>query len=322
MAENNSIDNLSRQDLLMVLGGFIKQTEQIKEIKHKYHSRYDDIAHEVVRTEYKKEPKNLVIAYFLAPFSSGTFFSWFFALLGDYALIKLLFFPISFIMDLSRGAGLSSTTIGIIQGFGLLLLFVLLGTIGYFMARKNYMQDWVEKAIKKGTYNNEIDAAADSDPQIIDYKNKLTSLESDATYQQYRSLIPQDFERYDIIGIYNMLLHYRADNFKEAVIAWFQDCAEVQAKAQHDREVKEQHDREVRQARQAELAAERQAELAERQAKREARREAKAKNNLLISAMNGINNSLERSIEQDKEERERRRDKAIEDIAKELKRRR
>lgn len=132
-------------------------------------------------------------------------------------------------------------------------------------------------------------------------------------------MIPQDFERYDIIGIYNMLLHYRADNFKEAVIAWFQHCAEVQAKVQHDREVKEQHDREVRQARQAELAAERQAELAKRQAKREAERQAKAQRVPIIST---INDYLDDSIERDRKERERRRDKAVEDIAKELKRRR
>ncbi|RHX64670.1 cell envelope integrity protein TolA [Lactobacillus delbrueckii] len=326
MAENNSIDNLSRQDLLTVLGGFIKQTEQINEIKHKYHSRYDDIAHEVVRTEYKKEPKNLVIAYFLAPFSSSTFFSWLFALLGDYALILLLFLPINFIKDLSRGAGLSNITYYTLNNLGLLLLWVLLGIIGYFMGRKNYMQDWVEKAIKKGTYNNEIDAAADSDPQIIDYKNKRTSLVSDATYQQYRSLIPQDFERYDIIGIYNMLLHYRADNFKEAVIAWFQHCAEVEAKARHDREVKEQHDREVRQAelakRQAELQAkqqaEQQAELAKQQAELQAELQAKA----IISA---LKSEAARNYHDDRFERQRRknaekrRDQAILDIADRLK---
>lgn len=46
---------------------------------------------------------------------------------------------------------------------------------------------------------------------------------SDATYQQYRSLIPEKFTVGDIMGIYQMLLDYRADNFKEAVNAWRQE---------------------------------------------------------------------------------------------------
>ena len=67
MAENNSIDNLGRQDLLTVLEGFIKQAKQINKIKDKYNSRYADIASKVLLTEYRK-PKNLVIAYLLTPF--------------------------------------------------------------------------------------------------------------------------------------------------------------------------------------------------------------------------------------------------------------
>ncbi|MFR0599855.1 hypothetical protein [Lactobacillus equicursoris] len=248
MAENNSIDNLSRQDLLTVLEGFIKQAKQINKIKDEYNSRYVDIANKVLLTEYKK-PKNLVIAYFIAPFyvlkgkkykKVGTssdrltelllkdflqngiwmmykWVGWAFGLLGDISLIQLLFFPIGSIIDLSRGLSPSA------DDLGELLLGILLGIIGYFMGRKKYMQHWFEKVIKKGNYDNEIDAAVDSDPQIIDYKNKLTSLVSDATYQQYRSLIPEKFTLGDIMGIYQMLFDYRANNFKEAVNAWRQE---------------------------------------------------------------------------------------------------
>lgn len=326
MVENNSIDNLDRQDLLMVLDGFIEQTRQINETEHKYHSRYDDIAHEVVLTEYKK-PKNLIIAYFLAPFSSGTFFSWLFALLGDIALIHLLFIPINIIIDLSRGLGLGLSFLNRINGLGEWLLFVLLGTIGYFMARKNYMEDWVEKAIKKGTYNNEIDAAVDSDPQIIDYKNKHTSLVSDETYQQYRSLIPQNFAVGDIIWIYKILQFYKADNFREAVNVWLQENHDIDVKLQHDREVKKQHDREERQAeRQAELAAEQQAKFAEllaekqaslaKQEAKEAAKEAKAKRIPIIDSILDYYDELD---EREKKEAAKRADKANKAIIKKFK---
>lgn len=312
MAENNSIDNLSRQDLLTVLGGFIKQTEQINEIEDKRKSRYDDIAHEVVRTEYKKEPKSLVIAYFLAPFSSNIL-GWLFGFLGDYALIMLLFLPINFIKDLSRGTGLSVTTSYTLNHLGLLLLWVLLGIIGYFMGRKDYMKNWVEKAIKKGTYNNEIDAAVDSDPQTIDYKNKLTSLMNDATYQQYCSLVPHiAFTLFDIKMIYQMLLDYRADNFKEAVNAWRQE--------QHDREVEREKQMaemaKQRAEREAELA-ERQAELAERKAERQARNaKTEATASTIVDTLFG-NDRFEREY---RKIEEKEKDQAIKDIAKELKR--
>ena len=303
MAENNSIYNLSRQDLLTVLDGFIEHSKQIDQAEYKCHDRYDEIANEILLLKYK-ELKNLVIAYFLAPFKSYSFLSWLFALQGDYALILLLFFPISFIMDLSRGAGLSSTTEGIIQSFGLLLLSVLLGTIGYFMGRENYKQNWFEKAKKK--YKNEIDAAANSDPQFIDYKNKFTSLMNDATYQQYRSSLPQRFQSrtlFNIIEIYQMLLDHRADNFEEAENAWRQE--------KHDREVREAKQEAERQAELAEREAKRQAELAEREAKREARRQAE------LAEREAIASTFERER---RERREAARDQAIKDIAKELKR--
>ena len=234
MVENNSIDNLSRQDLLTVLEGFIKQAKQINKIKDKYNSRYADIANKVLLTEYRK-PKNLVIAYFLAPFyvlkgkklKQQTFFEslyraagCMFGLAGDIGLIGLPFVAIDTIIQLFTLRLFSTTTI---SDYVELPLSILSGIIGYFMGRKKYMQHWFEKVIKKGNYDNEIDAAADSDPQIIDYKNKLTSLVSDATYQQYRSLIPEKFTVGDIMGIYQMLLDYRADNFKEAVNAWRQE---------------------------------------------------------------------------------------------------
>lgn len=237
MAENNSIENLGRQDLLTVLEGFIKQAKQINKIKDKYNSRYADIANKVLLTEYGK-PKNLVIAYLLAPFyvlkgkklkqqtnfeSSYQIVGWMFGVMGGMALISLPLFVMGFVTDLFTGylftGGLSSDTETNLAG----LLFLPMGIIGYFMGRKKYKQHWFEKVIKKGKYDNEIDAAVDSDPQIIDYKNKLTSLVSDATYQQYRSLIPEKFTVGDIMGIYQMLLDYRADNFKEAVNAWRQE---------------------------------------------------------------------------------------------------
>lgn len=140
-------------------------------------------------------------------------------LVGDFALIGLLISVVDAIGDLFTLSLSSSTK----DELGASLLLIPLGIIGYFMGRKKYMQHWFEKVIKKGNYDNEIDAAADSDPQIIDYKNKLTSLVSDATYQQYRSLIPEKFTVDDIMGIYQMLLDYRADNFKEAVNAWRQE---------------------------------------------------------------------------------------------------
>lgn len=241
MAENNSIDNLSRQDLLTVLGGFIKQTEQINEIKDKYHSRYADIANEILLTEYRK-PKNFVMDYFPAQFyaliyalkAKGVFkvfklMGCMLVFLGDYSLIMLL--P-RFIIRLFTGLDPESINGIFLAPAG----FIPFGIIGYLIGRKKYMQHWFEKVIKKGNYDNEIDAAVDSDPQIIDYKNKHTSLVSDATYQQYRSLIPQNFTLGDIVGIYQMLLDYRADNFKEAVNTWRQE--------QHNRR-QEQHNKQL-----------------------------------------------------------------------------
>lgn len=219
MAENNSIDNLDRQDLLTVLGGFIKQTEQINEIEDEYSFRYADIANGLLQMEYKK-PKNFVMAYFPAQFygliyalkdkNVLKFIGCTAGFMGDYSLIMLL--P-RFIIRLFTGLDPESIN-GIFLAPAPLIPF---GIIGYLIGRKKYMQHW--KVIKKGNYNNEIDAAVDSDPQIIDYKNKHTSLVSDATYQQYLSLIPQNFTLGDIAGIYQMLLDYRADNFKEAVNA-------------------------------------------------------------------------------------------------------
>lgn len=211
-----------------------------------------DIANRVLLTEYRK-PKNLVIAYFLAPFSvlkgskkhkhkdvkwdrelpaltiiewfhQNTFWlvyqlAWLCGLVGDVALIMLPYIVSEVIGDLFTLSLSPSTKDDLVT----LLLFLPLGIPGYFMGRKMYMQHWFEKVIKKGNYDNEIDAAVDSDPQIIDYKNKLTSLVSDATYQQCRSLIPEKFTVSDIMGIYQMLLDYRADNFKEAVNAWRQE---------------------------------------------------------------------------------------------------
>lgn len=232
MAENNSIDNLSRQDLLTVLDGFIKQTEQINEIKDEYNSRYWDIAYKLLLTKYKK-PKNLIIAYFIAPFyllkgkklKQETLFGFWYRILGlMFGLAGYLQLFLA-IQDLVTGGSYS---------FGHLQSFIVVETIAYFMGRKKYKQYWLKKEIKKGNYDNEIDAAVDSDPQIIDYKNKHTSLVSDATYQQYRSLIPQNFTLGDIMGIYQMLLDYRADNFKEAVNAWRQE--------QHNKQVENKMD--------------------------------------------------------------------------------
>lgn len=308
MVENKSIYNLSRQDLLTVLEGFIEHTKKINGDDTKYTGRYNDIANGILLTKYKK-PKNLVIAYFLAPFASDTLFSWLFALLGDYALIKLLFNPINLIIDLSRGLGLSRIP-SIIDDLGQLLPFVFLGIIGYFMGRKNYKEHWFEKTMKKGTYNNEIDAAVNSDPQYIDYKNKFTSLMNDATYQQYRSLLPQEFRSralFNIIEIYQMLLDHRADNFEEAVNALHQkqhDEEVRKAKEEHDRYVKEQHDIEVQKA------------------KREAKREAElAKREALISKLESGStyNHADRFARERRKAAEKRRDKAIEDIADELK---
>lgn len=232
MAENNSIDNLSRQDLLTVLDGFIKQTEQINEIKDEYNSRYWDIAYKLLLTKYK-EPKNLVIAYFLVPF---------YVLKGKKVKQQTSFEFLCRIVGLLLGAGgylqlflaIQELVTGGSYILGHLLGFIVSETIVYFMGRKKYKQHWLKKEIKKGNYDNEIDAAVDSDSQIIDYKNKLTSLVSDATYQQYRSLIPQNFTLDDIIGIYQMLLDYRADNFKEAVNAWRQE--------QHNKQVENKMD--------------------------------------------------------------------------------
>lgn len=226
MAENNSIDNLSRQDLLTVLDGFIKQTEQINEIKDEYNSRYWDIAYKLLLTKYK-EPKNLVIAYFLVPFYALIFY----VLKGKKVKQQTSFEFLCRIVGLLLGAGgylqlflaIQELVTGGSDSFIHLQGFIVAETIVYFMGRKKYKQNWLKKEIKKGNYDNEIDAAVDSDPQIIDYKNKLTSLVSDAMYQQYRSLIPQNFTLDDIIGIYQMLLDYRADNFKEAVNAWRQE---------------------------------------------------------------------------------------------------
>ncbi len=227
MAENNSIDNLDRQDLLTVLGGFIKQTEQINEIEDKRKSRFREIAKELLLTKYK-EPKNLVIAYFLAPFyvlkgkklKQQTSFEtayqvagWLFGLVGLYVPFGI----INSVIDLFTG---NFATNGDLGG---LLVCIPMGIIGYFMGRKEYKYRWFDKVIKKGNYNDEIRAVAYSDPQYIDYKNKQTSLVNDATYQQYLSLIPQNFTFSDIVGIYQMLLDYRADNFKEAVNAWRQE---------------------------------------------------------------------------------------------------
>lgn len=221
MAENNSIDNLSRQDLLGLLDDFIQQTEQINEIEDEYSSRYDDVANKVLLTGYKK-PKNLIIAYFIAPFyllkgkklKQETLFGFWYRILG-------LMFGLAGYLQLFLA--IQALVTGGSYSFGHLQGFIVAETIGYFMGRNKYKQYWLKKEIKKGNYDNEIDAAVDSDPQIIDYKNKHTSLVSDATYQQYRSLIPQNFTLGDIMGIYQMLLDYRADNFKEAVNAWRQE---------------------------------------------------------------------------------------------------
>lgn len=318
MAENISIDNLNRQDLLTMLDFFIEHTKQINGAEYKYKDRYRDIANEILLTKYK-EPKNLVIAYFLAPFKSDTFFSWLLALLGDYALIHLLFIPINIIIDLSKGYGLGLSFLNRTNGLGEWLLFVLLGTIGYFMGRKNYKQHWFEKAMKKGTYDNEIDAVVDSDPQFIDYKNKFTSLMNDATYQQCRSLLPQNFRSrtiFNIEEIYQILLDYRADNFGEAVNVWRQE--------QHDREVKKAERAKREAERQAELAkqeAERKAEKAKRKAERKA--EQQAENAKAAATASKIVDTL---IDDGRFERARReaaekeRDQAIKDIARELKR--
>lgn len=227
MAENNSIDNLDRQDLLTVLGGFIKQTEQINEIIDKQKSCFRKIAKELLLTKYK-EPKNLVIAYFLAPFyvlkgkklKQQTSFEMAYQTAGWLCGLAGIYTPfgvINSVIDLFTG---SFATNGDLGG---LLVCIPMGIIGYFMGRKEYKYHWFDKVIEKGTYNIEIRAVAHSDPQYIDYKNKYTSLVSDATYQQYLSLIPQNFTLDDIIGIYQMLLDYRADNFKEAVNAWRQE---------------------------------------------------------------------------------------------------
>ena len=220
MAENNSIDSLSRQDLLTVLGGFIEQTEQINEIKDKRHSRYVDIVNEILLTEYRK-PKNFVMAYFPAQFYALIYalrdknvfklFGCISGFWGDYSLIMLL--P-HFIIRLFTGSDPNF----IVPAPP---MFIPFGIIGYLIGRKKYMQHWF--VIKKGNYDSEIYAALDSDPQIKDYKKQHTSLVSDATYQQYRSLIPQNYTLDDIMGIYQMLLDYRADNFKEAVNVWRQE---------------------------------------------------------------------------------------------------
>ena len=296
MAENNSIDNLDRQDLLTVLGGFIEQTEQINHIKYECHSRYEDIANELLLTKYKK-PKNLVIAYFLAPIWSDIP-GWVCALFGDVSLILFLLG----LSHISSGNELSS-----------LLGWVIFGTIGYFMGSEEYKRHWLEKMKKKGTYDNEIDAAVDSDPQIIDYKNKLTSLESDATYQQYCSLVPHIvFTLSDIKRIYDMLSYYRADNFNEAADALLQE--------KHDREVKEKHDREVEKQKQR-LEYERRklefdAEFAKRQAEQQAEREAKAKS---FPILNAIQAHMDYVDEREKKEAAKRADKANELIIKKLK---
>lgn len=227
MAENNSIDNLSRQDLLMVLGGFIEQTEQINEIKDKRKSRYKEIAKELLLAKYK-EPKNLVIAYFLAPFyvlkgkklKQQTSFETAYKTAGQIFGLAGLYVPfgvINSVIDLFTG---SFATNGDLGG---LLVCIPMGIIGYFMGRKEYKYHWFDKVIEKGNYNNEIRAAVDSDQQMIDYKDLVNILVSDATYQQYLSLIPQNLTLDDIMGIYQMLLDYRADNFKEAVNAWRQE---------------------------------------------------------------------------------------------------
>jgi hypothetical protein len=303
MAENNSIDNLSRQDLLTVLDGFIEQTRQIKEIKDKYHSRYDDIAHELLLAEYRK-PKNFVMAYFLAQFyaliyalKDGNVYKLIGCMagfVGDYSLIMLL--P-RFIIRLFTGLAPESIN-SVFLAPAPLIPF---GIIGYLIGRKKYMQHWM--VIKKGNYDSEIYAAVDSDQQIIDYKNKHTSLVNDATYQQYRSLIPQNFTLGDIVGIYQVLLDYRADNFKEAVNAWRQE--------QHNKQVENKMDENTKKISQMDAKLNRVTDLAERQAE--------AKKAKRVPIVSGILDYMDSLDEREKKEAAKRADEANKAIIKKFK---
>lgn len=304
MAENNSIDNLSRQDLLTVLDGFIKQTEQINEIEDERKSRFREIAKGLLLTKYK-EPKNFAIAYFLAPFyvlkgkklKQQTYFEMAYQTVGWMCGLAGLFVPfgvINSVIDLFTG--------NFDGDLGGLLVCIPMGIIGYFMGRKEYKYHWFDKVIEKGTYDDEIDAAVDSDQQIIDYKNKQTSLVSDATYQQYRSLIPQNFTLGDIMGIYQMLLDYRADNFKEAVNAWRQE--------QHNKQVENKMDENTKKISQMEATTTYLAMRAKQQDEAAAKAKAEAARNYHDDRFNRAR----------REAAEKRRDKSIEDIADELKR--
>ena len=306
MAENNSIDNLDRQDLLTVLDGFIKQTEQINEIKDEYNSRYRDVAYKLLLTKKYKEPKNLVIAYFLAPFyllkgkklKQETYFGWLYRMVG-------LLFGLSGYLQLFLA--IQELVTGGSDSFIHLQGFIVGETIGYFMGRKKYKQYWLEKVIKKGNYDDEIDAAVDSDQQIIDIKDLLNIVVSDATYQQYRSLIPQNFTLDDIMGIYQMLLDYRADNFKEAVNAWRQE--------QHNKQVENKMNENNRKISQMEANITNLAMRAKQQD------EAKAKSDPMLSnpITAAIKKQWDYEEEREKKEAAKRADKANELIIKKLK---
>ena len=49
-----SIDNLGREDLVTLLGGYINHTQQINEAENKYSDRYDEIRDSRLLAEYKK----------------------------------------------------------------------------------------------------------------------------------------------------------------------------------------------------------------------------------------------------------------------------
>ncbi|CCK84095.1 Putative uncharacterized protein [Lactobacillus equicursoris 66c] len=218
-----SIDNLGREDLVTLLDGYINHTQQINEAENKYSDRYDEIRDSRLLAEYKK-PKNMIKNFLLAPFYANKlrWLAIFFDFWGALGVLFAFVFIYEIISDLFTG-NLANLANNFVDNLTEVLAGLLLGSIGYFMGRKNYKEHWFKKKIESGDLDTDIDVEADTDSLSNAYKNEYSSLVNDERYQQYLSLIPKNFTLDDIVGIHQVLSDYRADNFKEAVNVWRQE---------------------------------------------------------------------------------------------------